>query len=79
MVRIGGGVFPEIKERDYLGAGNYRVDKDAGKVSSGPSQGGFGLIIVLSCQELLSSALQAPAPRESQGCRACDHLIQVDT
>ena len=33
MVRIGGGVFPEIKERDYLGAGNYRVDSQAGKVS----------------------------------------------
>ena len=33
MVRIGGGVFPEIKERDYLGNGNYRVDSQAGKVS----------------------------------------------
>lgn len=32
MVRIGGGVFPEIKEKDYLGNGNYRVDADAGKV-----------------------------------------------
>ena len=32
MVRIGGGVFPEIKERDYLGNGNYRVDAGAGKV-----------------------------------------------
>ena len=32
MVRIGGGVFPEIKERDYLGNGNYRVDNQAGKV-----------------------------------------------
>ncbi|KAK9810592.1 hypothetical protein WJX73_002972 [Symbiochloris irregularis] len=31
MVRIGGGVFPEIKERDYLGQGNYRVDAGAGK------------------------------------------------
>ena len=33
MVRIGGGVFPEIKEKDYLGNGNYRVDAEAGKVS----------------------------------------------
>ena len=32
MVRIGGGVFPEIKERDYLGQGSYRVDSQAGKV-----------------------------------------------
>lgn len=32
MVRIGGGVFPEIKERDYLGQGNYRVDAQGGKV-----------------------------------------------
>jgi dolichyl-diphosphooligosaccharide--protein glycosyltransferase len=30
MVRIGGGVFPEIKEADYLdGQGQYRVDKGA--------------------------------------------------
>ena len=34
MVRIGGGVFPEIKEKDYLGNGNYRVDAEAGKASS---------------------------------------------
>ena len=34
MVRIGGGVFPEIKEKDYLGQGNYRVDSQAGKVGS---------------------------------------------
>ena len=33
MVRIGGGVFPEIKEKDYLGNGNYRVDSGAGKVN----------------------------------------------
>ena len=36
MVRIGGGVFPEIKEKDYLGNGNYRVDSQAGKVRAGP-------------------------------------------
>ncbi len=29
MVRIGGGVFPDIKERDYLQQGNYRVDDQA--------------------------------------------------
>jgi dolichyl-diphosphooligosaccharide--protein glycosyltransferase len=29
MVRIGGGVFPEIKERDYMGEGQYRVDASA--------------------------------------------------
>eukprot|EP00897_Mesotaenium_endlicherianum_P002545 jgi/Mesen1/2318/ME000155S01404 len=29
MVRIGGGVFPHIKEADYLRDGNYRVDKEA--------------------------------------------------
>ena len=32
MVRIGGGVFPDIKEKDYLGDGGYRVDDKAGKV-----------------------------------------------
>ena len=32
MVRIGGGVFPDIKEKDYLGEGGYRVDAAAGKV-----------------------------------------------
>lgn len=38
MVRIGGGVFPEIKERDYLGAdGSYRIDDKAGKVAPLPS------------------------------------------
>jgi hypothetical protein len=27
MVRIGGGVYPEIKEKDYLGeGGQYRID-----------------------------------------------------
>ena len=36
MVRIGGGVFPEIKEKDYLGNGNYRVDSQAGKVMPYP-------------------------------------------
>ena len=36
MVRIGGGVFPEIKEKDYLGNGNYRVDGEAGKVGHPP-------------------------------------------
>lgn len=29
MVRIGGGVFPVIKEPDYLVNGDYRVDKGA--------------------------------------------------
>lgn len=29
MVRIGGGVFPVIKEPDYLVNGEYRVDKGA--------------------------------------------------
>ena len=33
MVRIGGGVFPDIKEKDFLGEGGYRVDTKAGKVS----------------------------------------------
>ncbi|PRW05846.1 STT3 subunit of Oligosaccharyl transferase [Chlorella sorokiniana] len=32
MVRIGGGVFPDIKESNYLSSdGNYRVDDKAGK------------------------------------------------
>jgi dolichyl-diphosphooligosaccharide--protein glycosyltransferase len=31
MVRIGGGVFPDIKEKDYLGEGGYRVDDKGGK------------------------------------------------
>eukprot|EP00246_Nothoceros_aenigmaticus_P003493 TRINITY_DN14664_c0_g2_i1.p1 TRINITY_DN14664_c0_g2~~TRINITY_DN14664_c0_g2_i1.p1 ORF type:complete len:721 (+),score=112.90 TRINITY_DN14664_c0_g2_i1:167-2329(+) len=29
MVRIGGGVFPTIKEPEYLNRGEYRIDKDA--------------------------------------------------
>jgi dolichyl-diphosphooligosaccharide--protein glycosyltransferase len=29
MVRIGSGVFPVIREPDYLNNGEYRVDKDA--------------------------------------------------
>lgn len=29
MVRIGGGVFPRIKESDYLDNGNYRIDSKA--------------------------------------------------
>jgi len=29
MVRIGGGVFPVIKEPDYLVNGEFRVDKGA--------------------------------------------------
>lgn len=32
MVRIGGGVFPEIKEKDYIGDGSYRVDDKVTKV-----------------------------------------------
>ena len=32
MVRIGGGVFPEIKEPEYMGSdGQYRLDSGAGK------------------------------------------------
>lgn len=26
MVRIGGGVYPHIKEEDYFGRGQYRID-----------------------------------------------------
>eukprot|EP01017_Pseudomicrothorax_dubius_P006254 TRINITY_DN11755_c0_g1_i1.p1 TRINITY_DN11755_c0_g1~~TRINITY_DN11755_c0_g1_i1.p1 ORF type:complete len:762 (+),score=212.95 TRINITY_DN11755_c0_g1_i1:119-2404(+) len=29
MVRIGGGVFPHIKEEDYYGRGQYRIDQHA--------------------------------------------------
>jgi len=32
MVRIGGGVFPEIKERDYTGEGQYRIDGAASSI-----------------------------------------------
>ena len=32
MVRIGGGVFPDIKEPDYLGERGYTIDDKAGKV-----------------------------------------------
>ncbi|KAL3132585.1 hypothetical protein ABBQ32_009119 [Trebouxia sp. C0010 RCD-2024] len=31
MVRIGGGVFPDIKEPDYLGERGYTIDDKAGK------------------------------------------------
>lgn len=34
MVRIGGGVFPEIKERDYIGDGQYRIDEKVTKAMS---------------------------------------------
>lgn len=33
MVRIGGGVFPDIKEPDYLGERGYSIDDKAGKVT----------------------------------------------
>jgi dolichyl-diphosphooligosaccharide--protein glycosyltransferase len=29
MVRIGGGVYPEIQEKDYLSGGNLRIDSSA--------------------------------------------------
>lgn len=33
MVRIGGGEFPEIKEKDYMGSdGQYKVDSTMSKV-----------------------------------------------
>ena len=32
MVRIGGGVYPDIKEADYLNKGNYRIDKDGAPI-----------------------------------------------
>ncbi len=32
MVRIGGGVFPEIKEKDYIGEGSFRIDDKVTKV-----------------------------------------------
>ncbi len=32
MVRIGGGVFPDIKEPDYLGERGYTIDDKAGQV-----------------------------------------------
>jgi len=32
MVRIGGGVYPDIKEADYLNNGNYRIDKDGAPI-----------------------------------------------
>ena len=35
MVRIGGGVFPDIKEKDYLANGQYRIDGEVTKVTSG--------------------------------------------
>lgn len=31
MIRIAGGVFPEIKESDFIGQGQYRVDEHASK------------------------------------------------
>ena len=31
MVRIGGGVYGDIKERDYIGEGYYRIDEKASK------------------------------------------------
>ena len=33
MVRIGGGVYPEIKERDYLSdRGEYRIDAEGNPI-----------------------------------------------
>ena len=34
MVRIGGGVFPDIKEKDYLANGQYRIDGEVTKACS---------------------------------------------
>lgn len=36
MVRIGGGVFPDIKEKDYIGEGSYRIDEKVTKVRAVP-------------------------------------------
>lgn len=38
MVRIGGGVYPDIKEKDYIGDGSYRIDEKVTKVTASPRQ-----------------------------------------
>ena len=38
MVRIGGGVFPDIKEKDYLANGQYRIDGEVTKVRTDVSR-----------------------------------------
>ncbi len=40
MVRIGGGVFPDIKEKDYLANGQYRIDGEVTKVCFVPRRAG---------------------------------------
>ena len=50
MVRIGGGVFPEIKEKDYIGEGAYRVDNKVTKVRR--------LLLRFDSTDLSSSALR---------------------
>ena len=58
MVRIGGGVFPDIKEKDFLGEGGYRVDNKAGKVHViSPSPGDIvPFQVVESIKQLQTSA-----------------------
>jgi dolichyl-diphosphooligosaccharide--protein glycosyltransferase len=34
MVRIAGGVYPRVKEEDYYGKGNYRIDSGASETMS---------------------------------------------
>ena len=68
MVRIGGGVFPDIKEKDYLGEGGYRVDDKAGKVNpqrssfedmSNPHGAPISACHTLTCRLMLKDSLAA--------------------
>ena len=63
MVRIGGGVFPEIKEKDYLGEGQYRIDSKVTKVSG--SDEAYSL-----CKMVLIAGHQEPI------CAATKHACQ---
>ena len=56
MVRIGGGVFPDIKEKDYLANGQYRIDGEVTKVSTG---------IFISLQNWLSFSRKSSKSRKT--------------
>ena len=58
MVRIGGGVFPDIKEPDYLGERGYTIDDKAGKVEP--------LLVVSSPAMLLEMAFSCFAGLQQQ-------------
>ena len=70
MVRIGGGVFPDIKEKDYLGEGGYRVDDKAGKVN--PQRTAHYTVMGADYRNTYSAAVSSDNfPPDNSGSETC--------